>query len=66
MSFFLKKSLASTILHIKHPENDQVVIGLGELPKNRKAILKKICKLQENTEKYFSILTKEKKAIKRD
>lgn len=51
---------------MKLPENDQVIIGLGELPENRKAARKKICKLQENTGTYFNILTKAKKAIKRD
>lgn len=56
----------STILHVKLSENDQVLIGLWELPENYKAVLKKICKLQENRRKYFNILTKEKKSIKRN
>lgn len=56
----------STILHVKLSENDQVLIGLWEHPENYKAVLKKICKLQENRRKYFNILTKEKKSIKRN
>lgn len=56
----------STILHTKLSENDQVLIGLWELPENNKAVLKKICKLQENRRKYFNILTKEKKSVKRN
>lgn len=56
----------STILHTKLSENDQVLIGLWELPENNKAVLKKICKLQENRRKYFNILTKEKKSTKRN
>lgn len=56
----------STRLHTKLSENDQVLIGLWELPENNKAVLKKIYKLQENRRKYFNILTKEKKSVKRN